>query len=670
MNINLKQLLKLTKTSILLSATLATAGVYGQTEEAGDDDIVDLEAFDIIGEAYAFGAQKIVTVSGDDIELFQMNDLSDLFSQYPSVQVGGGLPAAQKIYVRGIEDKLLNITIDGATQGGYMSHHHGQYVIEPDLLKLVSVEPGPGSASNGPGALAGVIRFETKSAEDFLRADQTSGSYLKGNYFSNASAVKFTGAVYGRLSEDVSALISYSWSDSDDYSDGNGNVVDYTGHTQSRAFLKLNGRIASNQGWAFSHETVSDEGTFRHRPNFSGYFNHPVAPNIPVDMDISRNTTVFSYFNELGDDLNTIKAKAYVSDFDIDREGQYSMGYKSFGLDLRNIAKYEDHTLEYGIDYRDDTATFTGGGSITGFAATLNYLTVPDETVEILGFFVQDDYQATEQLQITYGVRLDRYDYVDRNGLVFKDDGLSPNIGLSYNLAEGFDLNASYGRAFRGVTPLDVITANEGSMANDPNAEAETAENFELGFQYSTDIFFLNGTVYEQNIFDVLADRNQDNLRGNEGDMKVTGYDISAGIVSGGFTGSIGVSDSDPEFNGAPLGDSDLGLGVAYGRTWNVNTSYNLPEQRLNFGWNLNFVERYDNVPAGAPSKQSYAVHDLFLRWQPDEAGQWAVTLVLNNAFDKYYVNQATSGYNSRLGRVAGLAEAGFDARISTSFQF
>ena len=71
---------------------------------------------------------------------------------------GANRTAAQKIYVRGIEETSLNVSIDGARQGGNLYSHSGDNSnIDPFLLKQVTVEPGTGSALTGPGALGGAI---------------------------------------------------------------------------------------------------------------------------------------------------------------------------------------------------------------------------------------------------------------------------------------------------------------------------------------------------------------------------------------------------------------------------------------------------------------------------------------------------------------------------------
>ncbi|WP_025673073.1 TonB-dependent receptor plug domain-containing protein [Salinivibrio socompensis] len=94
-----------------------------------------------------------IAVTDEQLEARQAQDLEDIFRDTVSMNVGGGVGAGQKVYLRGIEDTNLNITVDGAAQGGYLFHHQGRLNIEPELLKRVGVESGPASADNGPGAL-------------------------------------------------------------------------------------------------------------------------------------------------------------------------------------------------------------------------------------------------------------------------------------------------------------------------------------------------------------------------------------------------------------------------------------------------------------------------------------------------------------------------------------
>ena len=95
----------------------------------------------------------------DDIEITQANDLGDLFRRTPSVSVGGAIGIAEKIYVRGLEDAQLNISIDGAQIQGTLFHHVGRVSVEPELLERVDIQTGAGEATSGFGAIGGANLF-------------------------------------------------------------------------------------------------------------------------------------------------------------------------------------------------------------------------------------------------------------------------------------------------------------------------------------------------------------------------------------------------------------------------------------------------------------------------------------------------------------------------------
>lgn len=96
-----------------------------------------------------------VVVTYQDFERIQPQDLQDVFNGETSVSVGGSTPVTQKIYVNGIEDSRLAVTIDGAAQSSATFHHVGTLLIDPSLLKAVRIDPTVAPADAGPGALGG-----------------------------------------------------------------------------------------------------------------------------------------------------------------------------------------------------------------------------------------------------------------------------------------------------------------------------------------------------------------------------------------------------------------------------------------------------------------------------------------------------------------------------------
>ncbi|UUZ46866.1 TonB-dependent receptor plug domain-containing protein [Massilia sp. B-10] len=130
------------------------------------------------------GVNTNTVVGAARIEVEQAVSLQDLFKQTPEVSVGGGgLPVAQKLYVRGIGERMLAVTIDGAAQPESAYHHTGQVMVEPELLKRVEVEAGTGAATAGPGALARRPAFHDQERQRAAAPGRAHWRALAGSYF-------------------------------------------------------------------------------------------------------------------------------------------------------------------------------------------------------------------------------------------------------------------------------------------------------------------------------------------------------------------------------------------------------------------------------------------------------------------------------------------------------
>ena len=150
-------------------------------------------------------------------------------------------------------------------------------------------------------------------------------------------------------------------------------------------------------------------------------------------------------------------------------------------------------------------------------------------------------------------------------------------------------------------------------------------------------------------------------------EVKVHGYALRMAYFWDAVELHAGVAHSKPKVGGQPLSSGDMGLGTAYGRTWTLGLSHEMSDT-LSVGWDARFVEKLDFVRSGQDEKASYAVHDVFVRWQPTRA--LSLGLAINNLFDKFYYDQGT--YYSRNNATApyGLPEPGRDFRLSASYTF
>ncbi|ODM33097.1 TonB-dependent receptor [Marinobacter adhaerens] len=604
-------------------------------------------------------------VTEERIEQYQASDLEDVFAGQPEVAVGGSVGIAQKVYVRGIEDPLLNVTIDGATQAGALFHHTGRLAVEPELLKRVEVEAGAGRATSGAGALGGAIRFVTKDPEDLLRPGEQVGALVKLGSFSNTDGYRASTTLFGRLSDRWSTLVSLNQSDHERFEDGDGNEIPGTDARQQLGFAKIVGQLPGDQTLKLSHEVRTDEGERPQRPQWqiSGF-------NPLYDLDGRRDTTTVNYgFAPAANPLVDLGLTVYYTESELEqnvvnRWGRYFGFTRSIGGDLRNSSELGSHTLTYGVDYREDRVN--AGGADNRRAE--------EENGTVTGVYLQDDYRVTDHLLLSAGVRYDDYQLDDNNDQSFSENDVSPNANVAWEVIDGLTLKAGYAEAFRGPSTHDTFKIDRAQ--NDPDLKGEKAKNREVGFDYIYRNFTLSGEVYRSEIQDAIADP----LFGpviyqNIGDLESDGYRIGTTYHWQGLQAGLSFHSNEAEVNGEPLTVYVHNLlGNSIGDTWVADLSYRW-DRNLEFGWQGRFVQSIDDLETsvGTIDKPGYGVHDLFVHWLPTGNEDLRLTLTVKNVGDKQYIDHASNAdYQSIPGYegVIGLPEPGRDIRLGLALRF
>lgn len=630
-------------TPLVLSLSLAwCASVQAQEKTAAD---VELDPIQVTAQR---GADTNTVVRASRIDVAQAVSLQDLFKQTPEVSIGGGgLPVAQKLYVRGIGERMLAVTIDGAAQPESAYHHAGQVMVEPELIKRVEVEAGTGAATAGPGALAGALRFTTKSASDLLRPGQRMGALVKGSYLDASDGKKLGVSVFGRLNDNLGLLVSETRFKSDNYDDGHGNPVANTATDSQSRFVKLDLSGGAHR-LALAYEENRDQGLRNKRTNLVENGINPAQ-----FQRMERSSATANY------DFGALHVTAYANENAV----QLAMGTpqrehdgtKTRGFNALNVSRMGAHKLSYGFDYRRDT----GFANVAGVA-------LADEKGGVAGVFLQDDLALGEQWMLGLGARYDRYDYTDMRGRQFDDAGASPSASLAFMPNEHLTVRLGHARALRGIGVIEPFLM--AFQSNDPALKAEKASNTDLGVQWQDGPWHANATVFSQQIDNYIG---YDDLRQNLGEVRTRGYSASAGYNAQQWSASVGLSHAKPRLNGKPLSsDEAFLLGNSSGRTWVAQVDRAFPLQHVKLGWTGRATERLEHVPDGAATKPGYTVHDVYAQWQPAGSDRLTLTFTVNNVGDKFYYDQSSFGFHPRWGSVAALPETGRNIRVSLATRF
>ncbi len=680
------------KKLVLASAvcTLSSPVVFAQSLESQNEETKSIERVAVVGAA------TNLSITAEDIEQFQANDLADVFRESPSVSVGGSVGVAQKIFIRGLEDAYLNVTVDGAQQTSTLFHHIGRVTLDPDLLKQIDVQAGAGEATSGPGAIGGSIRFKTKDAQDLLRGDEQFGGRVKASYFSN-EGTRYSGSLYGKLSDSWGLLGYYSTVDRDNFEDGDGNEVLGTAADQDLMFLKASGYIADNQYLSISAEQRDEEGEFSARPNWVVIEGAPLYPS-----EAERDTYVANYrFDHSA--LVFLEATAYQTSSSF-RGGRFDFlsDIDTYGFDIRNTTDISNHVFTYGIDYRkDEVESGPGVGPVQNA-----------EEGSVMGIYAQAHSNITPELLLSYGVRYDDFDFQQQiliddyygtpvtdepSGL--DDNELSFNVGLEYQLTEAWTLGLGYAEAARGKQIGDGFTLDEYLYDGEDvpvvasDVVPETVTNIEASIEYSANNLNARLSAYESTIDDVLFSGYQGNsVFNNIGDLESSGVEFNLAYRWDSVDVYFGFSSVDVELMpredlySVPYNSIDIngyefvGLGNSRGDTWVLGADYTVTAD-ISVGFNITMVDdiNIDTLHQALENgwtdslyslnKADYTLVDIYGEWEV--TNDLRLNLAVTNLFDEAYIDHSSVGdYSEVFPSVIGPQEAGRDIRLSVTYDF
>lgn len=675
--------------AIHVALALAPVAAFAQ-EPATTDSAASLDHVVVVG------ALTDVELDREAIEMTQAATLADLFRTVPSVSVGGGVGIAQKIYVRGLEDSLLNVTVDGAPQRGTLFHHVGRVSIEPELLESVDVQAGAGEATSGFGAIGGAIRYRTRDATDLLRDGQDAGGILKAGWASN-DGYRVSATGFARVHEDLGLLASFVHVDNDDYQDGDGRTLRGTAARQRLGFLKFGGDLGDGQRLTASYEVRREDGEFGQRPNWPVLDGQRLFP-----VEGERRTAVVNYGREFGAAFD-LEATGYSTQTSFeqdryDRWGRYGADIDTWGFDLRGRWRAGGHRVTFGVEHRDDKVV---SAYLADPAQWQPWAWDPaigrfQESGRLLGLYVQDQWQATDTLLLSFGARYDDYTMdLDTYGGGHDSDDVSFNGGGNWRISDGFTLNLSYAEAFRGKEIGDAFTIEQrpGRLTLSPTLRPETVENIEVGLQYERDGFSASAVYYEMTLDDVVLDQlgsgpapQGGTYYENVGRFRSDGIELRAGWRSGAFAIDGYWNRYDSRLNGHRIeGYEHIALGNSMGDNWNLTVRFD-PSPRFGLQAGVSRVEDLDDIEVlfreaelgyidgtRLIDKPGYTVFDVFARWQPLQTEAFELSAGVYNLFDRTYRSHASvADYGSIPGYeiVAGLNEPGRNVRLSASWRF
>ena len=412
---------------------------------------------------------------------------------------------SSSVNIRGLQDfGRVAVIVDGARQDFQRSGHGTQstFYLDPELLKSADVIRGPVANTYGSGAIGGVVFFETKDAQDFLKPDETWAASVTGRYESSAKGWTTSAAGAYRFNENWDVLGNIVYRNYDDYKDGGGDTVKGTGFDVLSGLLKTTIRPSENSELKLGWNGTSDNWK-------------ETSSGVPAyDVDLKQNTFTARY--NITDDAKSwldLHVNASYGKTNLDQtslialnrydpptglpvtvpagaQSNYDLG--TFSLDVWNTSRFETgdfaHQLTYGGDFVSDNVE---NGGTTGGDSFYS----PSGKRRVSGGYVQDKI-SWNWLEIEAALRYDNYSLKSDEGDT-SGDRLSPRITVGVSPFEspgldGLQFYGTYAEGYRSPSITETLISGlhpagvTFPFLPNQNLRPETGKTMEAGINYKT----------------------------------------------------------------------------------------------------------------------------------------------------------------------------------------
>ncbi|MFD2262875.1 TonB-dependent receptor domain-containing protein [Lacibacterium aquatile] len=594
--------------------------------------------------AGAADRENSIVVDSETLARRNAPTLKQVFAGQTGVSVGGAQQMSQKVYVQGVEETNLAVSIDGARQNNKVFHHSGTNLMDPSLLKMARVDPGVAPADAGPGALGGAIVYETVDAADLLAPGRSLGGFLTSSYETNGDTFTKGASVYGRA-EGFEAIGFANFADGNSYRDGSGQKALGTAANLDSYLLKGAYESEGGHRLELSGEKVVDKAFRRFRANI-GSLLPPTAPLRLYDME--RQNYAFNY--NLTKPVGIWDPKITLG------YGKTELGvpqpWGSVGDTSSLSGKIENSfhfrtadTVTVGADFYDDEARYREPG------------TEISEKARNYGLYAQARLVPVEDLRLSFGLRGDTHKFEGVDGSEITHSGLSGNISGAYDIFKIVTLKAGYSNVFGGIALAENFIMNPG-WSYVAGIDPVRSNNYTLGFEVNHQGFSFGAGVFRS---DFKNARNEAFGGGPSitSNFKTEGYSLSAGYNWGSGLARISYTDTDFKV-GNTSGDSDFGqyLATPVGQLIALEAFHRFDSIGLTIGGSVDAaLQNNDPKDQGLLPLKGYTAVGLYTEYQPTMAQYLTVRLEANNLFDETYADRAT--YGQEFSNVRPLYEPG-----------
>ncbi|MEX2962512.1 TonB-dependent receptor plug domain-containing protein [Microbulbifer sp. TYP-18] len=458
--------------------------------------------------------QKTEVVDETLIKAMQAVNLTQAIEKSPGVRVSNecSMCGVKRIMLNGMRGEHSTILTDGIPLHTMMAGYYAVDALATTGVERIEVARGAGASLLAPEAIGGTINVISKEPQETglnvnaSREDNDSffvgimGGHVSDDDRTRTSLV-YQGDRHHQMDNDGNGVseaplqenTSYVGRVSHDFSERD-NLVLRLGYTDSTIF-------GGPQGYSIGavlrgFDGVESEHLFANDDVQAQYTGKPWETTEWIDTQ--RTEVSANWLRELNEYFNTSVTLAWSEH----RQDSFYEGFdyiardRLFFLDSRNnLILNGAHTLTFGADLRDEAMrsdSIAGSLSADYVEDSFDYRTG--------GLYLQDTWQASQKLEVSVAVRLDRVsaDFVaeEKPGTEIEETLLAPRIDMRYLHSDQWISRLALGRGYRAPlsffeTDHGILDAGDGFAIDIEELEKSLSTTYALSYAGER----LNGTL-------------------------------------------------------------------------------------------------------------------------------------------------------------------------------
>jgi iron complex outermembrane receptor protein len=615
----------------IISLSLVTTAVLFASETN------TLETISVVETA---NSKIVKDVSSEQIKSADLAEA--LMKNIPSISIVRRSGIANDIILRGQKKDNINILLDDAKIYGACPNRMDPATshVLTNNIESVKVIEGPYDVENF-GTLSGLVQVKTKEPTKDLHGEinLNAGSYG----YTKASATVSGGTDRFKL------LVSTSTETGDQYEDGNG---DNFLQQQMKKGVPLVNQYSRDDLDAFEKKTLLTKGVFNINDDqeiklsyTANRSDNVLYPNTPMDADYddsniytigytARNLASFSkelnidyYYSDVDHPMST-KLRNYTA---MGATGYMTNHMKSsiWGTKIKNSMEVANSLVTVGLD--TSVRNWKGEKYMTSVMGmqmpSTASLDSTDTTNKAIFTKVEKSFG---KLDLEFGAR---YDYTDIDSInIAKTDkkyaSLNANIFGIYNADENTKYFAGIGKSARVPDARELYMGANNDLEDTKNYEADLGFDKTIGnFNIKPKLFYsvLKDYIYNTGTFENI-------------DAKIYGLDISGlYAINDNFSLDYGIAYQRGKKD-EDVTDKDL----AEIPPLKANLALNYEQDKAKYTAEVIAVDRWDSYDASAKEQELSGYAIVNLKYTNQLHKNFALTLGLDNVFDKTYASTNT----------------------------